>query len=140
MIRNEKQLKITHKKIRDLQDAIKQLKTGHSNQKDLRLKMQIDALNSDLKALQKETREYERLRSGKVTQFAAHSLEELPILLIKARIARSMTQEDLAIRLGLSEQQIQRYEQNNYAKASLSRIEEIAAALRIKIQEKAILV
>ena len=53
----------------------------------------------------------------------------LPEMLIKARIARGMTQRDLAARIGLKEQQIQRYEATDYASASLSRIMDVVAGL-----------
>ena len=46
-----------------------------------------------------------------------------------------MSQEDLAQRLGLKEQQIQRYEATDYAAASLARVSEIAKALGIQIKE-----
>ncbi len=47
-----------------------------------------------------------------------------------------MTQKDLALSLGMKEQQIQRYENNNYASVSFSKIEKIVEALGITIEEK----
>ena len=41
------------------------------------------------------------------------------------------SQKDLAQRLGLKEQQIQRYEATGYASASLARIQEIIEALGV---------
>jgi transcriptional regulator with XRE-family HTH domain len=49
--------------------------------------------------------------------------------LIRARISAGLSQRELAARLGLKEQQIQRYEATNYETASLRRVLEIAAAL-----------
>ena len=54
---------------------------------------------------------------------------ELPTVLIKARIAQGLSQKDLAERIGLKEQQIQRYEATDYASASLNRIKEVVSAL-----------
>ena len=45
-----------------------------------------------------------------------------------------MSQRDLAVRLGMKEQQIQRYEQERYASASLTRLSEIGSALDISFQ------
>jgi HTH-type transcriptional regulator/antitoxin HigA len=45
--------------------------------------------------------------------------------LIQARIARGLTQKELTQKMGLKEQQIQRYEASSYAKASLARINQI---------------
>ena len=56
--------------------------------------------------------------------------------MIQARIARGLTQKELAQKLGLKEQQIQRYEASSYAKASLARINQIIDVLDIKIGSK----
>jgi transcriptional regulator with XRE-family HTH domain len=42
-----------------------------------------------------------------------------------------MTKKELAAKIGVQEQQIQRYEKNRYASASLARLTEIARALEI---------
>jgi HTH-type transcriptional regulator / antitoxin HipB len=54
-------------------------------------------------------------------------LDELAIGLIKARISTGMTQKELAAKIGVQEQQIQRYKENQY----LARLTEIARALEI---------
>lgn len=61
--------------------------------------------------------------------------EALPQLLIKARIRKGLTPKDLAKALGLKEQQIRRYEADEYRGASVKRLREIAAALGIDIKE-----
>ncbi len=48
------------------------------------------------------------------------SLDALPKVLIQGRIAAGLTQEDLAARLGLKPQQIQRYEASDYHIASFA--------------------
>ena len=42
------------------------------------------------------------------------SFDELPQALVKARIALRLSQKDLADRLGMKEQRIQRYESTDY--------------------------
>lgn len=56
-------------------------------------------------------------------------------MLIKGRIAAGLTQRQLADRLGLKEQQMQRYEATDYASASLARVSEVIAALGIEVKE-----
>ncbi|MHB8320387.1 MAG: helix-turn-helix domain-containing protein [Acidimicrobiales bacterium] len=53
----------------------------------------------------------------------------MPRLLVRARIRAGLSQRLLAERLGLKEQQIQRYESSDYASASLSRLRQVAAAV-----------
>ena len=67
----------------------------------------------------------------------ARSLRELPIVLIEGRIAAGLTQRELAERLGLPEQQIQRYEATLYGGVSLERLQEVADVLGIEIEEHA---
>ncbi len=139
MIKNERQLKITKKKLREFESVLSDLNKDYRSSRDLKLKMQIDALKSDTSILKSEVKEFDNLKSGAIKIITAKSFHELPEVIIKARIARSMTQKDLALSLGMKEQQIQRYENNNFASVSFSKMEKIVAALGITIEEKAFL-
>jgi ribosome-binding protein aMBF1 (putative translation factor) len=77
------------------------------------------------------------LRSGKRRVITLHSIEELPKTLIQARIAAGLSQEELAAKLGLKAQQVQRYEANDYQSASLERINKIVRVLGIKLRHRA---
>lgn len=57
------------------------------------------------------------------------------MMIIHARIARGLSQRELANLVGLKEQQIQRYESEKYSSASLNRLREIAKALNLSITE-----
>ena len=57
----------------------------------------------------------------------------------RMRTERGLTQKELATRLGLKEQQIQRYEATRYAGVSLERVQAVAEALGVKIHERVIL-
>ena len=65
-------------------------------------------------------------------------VNELATVLIKARVAQGLSQRDLAERLGLKEQQIQRYEATDYASASLARIKEVVSALGAETDKPAL--
>lgn len=140
MITNERQYKITKAALDKLRAAIK----GFGLQKATTLigdktlaKAQLDALESESEVLSDQLREYEILKSGAVEDFRTESLQELPSILVKARIAKGMSQRQLAERLGLKEQQIQRYEAERYATASLRRVNEIADALGLRVAKHA---
>lgn len=90
-------------------------------------KAQEDALNSQLADLEGEMKEYETLKAGGFDLDSLKVLVDIPRLLIKARIAKGLSQRELAERLGVKEQQIQKYEATDYASASLRRIREVAA-------------
>jgi transcriptional regulator with XRE-family HTH domain len=103
------------------------------------LKAQRDALMSQFADLKIELDEYEELRSGKHAIIEVNSLAELPRSLVKARISSGINQRELADRLGLKEQQIQRYEASDYAGASLARLLEVARVLGLNFHKSVFL-
>jgi DNA-binding Xre family transcriptional regulator len=96
----------------------------------------IESLESELAILREQLDHYEALKAGKVRQRKVNSLRELPVLLIEGRIAAGLTQRQLADRLGLPEQQIQRYESTLYSGVGLDRLQEVADALGLEIEER----
>ncbi len=81
--------------------------------------------------LETELAEYDALHDA--TLIEATGIEQLPTALIRARIASGLSQRELAERVGLKEQAIQRYETTDYAGASFARLVAIAEALGLTI-------
>jgi DNA-binding XRE family transcriptional regulator len=94
-----------------------------------------DAIAGQIETFRHEIDHYERLRDGHITSREITSLHELPIALIEARIAARLTQRQLAERIGVAEQQIQRWEANDYSGVGLDRLQSIADALGVQIHE-----
>jgi ribosome-binding protein aMBF1 (putative translation factor) len=94
-----------------------------------------DALASEAEELARQIRRYEDLRDGRVSGTELESLRDLPVGLIEARIVAGLTQKALAERLGLPEQQIQRWESTLYSGVGVERLQEIADALGVHIHE-----
>ena len=139
MIKNERQYRTTKVQAEKIRKALALAvkREPPSQVHPLLRKAQQDALRSQLGDLKAELREYETLRSGDRKALARTSLDELPRTLIQARIAAGLSQKDLADRLRLKEQQIQRYEATNYASASLTRVQQVARALGLRFQADA---
>ncbi len=137
MIKNEREWRITKTQASKFEHALSQLATPEAvaGLHPLIQKAQRDALQSQLDELQEQISDYESLRSGKQAVISLDSLEELPRALIRARIAAGLTQRELAERMGLKEQQIQRYEATEYASADLARVNEVARALGLRVRE-----
>ena len=155
MIKNERQYKITRAQAARLKKSLDSAvnRTGEDDEEPLGLsvsgvvreataqyggvhpliaKAQEEALNSQLSDLEGELIEYEALKAGGFDMDALKSVGEIPKMLIRARIAKGLSQKELAQRLGLKEQQIQRYEATEYASASLTRIREVAAVYGVE--------
>ena len=91
------------------------------------LQSQIDELRGDLEA-------FDRLKAGQVHAAELSSLNDLATLFIQARIAQGLTQKQLAERLNVKEQQVQKDEANLYETASLSRLKRLAEVLGVEFE------
>jgi HTH-type transcriptional regulator/antitoxin HipB len=91
----------------------------------------VDRLLDDVNA---EIAEYEALRAGTVDTVAVAGLGDLPATLVKPRIAAGLTQRELAERLGVAEQAVQRDEAGGYARATLDRLQRVAEALGLELE------
>lgn len=133
MIKNERQYKITRAKADELRVAISGLEHAplpDGLSPEMR-KLQAEALRGTLADLEGELAEYDALHNA--TLIEATGIGEFPTALIRARIARGLTQRELAERVGLAEQAIQRYEAGGYTGASFARLVEIAEALEVTV-------
>ena len=142
MITNERQYRITQYKARQFAEAIKEWDQNAKVRLDvhpLLLKAEREGMISQLADMYEELTNYEQLRESDVSVISVSTLDELALGLIKARIAGHLSQRGLAERLGLKEQQIQRYESERYASASYSRLCEVAHALGIRIENEILL-
>lgn len=142
MIKNERQYRITRAQADRFEEALAEFGQDRgegSGGHPLLRRAQAEAMQSQLDDLHSELAEYEELRSGKRRKLELDSLDGFARALVQARIAAGLTQKQLAERLGLKEQQIQRYEATDYASASLSRLKEVVAALGIEVREQVLL-
>lgn len=137
MITNERQYRITNAEVKRFEEAITaRTATGPSPDVHPRIhQAQLDAMASEIDELRAQLERYDDLRSGRVAQRTLNSMRELPIALIEARIAARLTQRELAGRLSVPEQQVQRWEANNYAGVAIERLQEIADALQLQVLE-----
>lgn len=137
MIANERQYRISLAALRRFEEGLAALeRSGPSPDVHPRIhQAMIEATESERDELRAQLDRYDDLRSGRVAQRILNSLRELPIALIEARIAARLTQRELAERLGVAEQQVQRWEANEYAGVGLDRLQAIADALGVQVLE-----
>lgn len=133
MIKNERQYKITRAKADEVRvelAAVECVAAPEGVSSEMRA-LQVEALRGTLGDLEAELAEYDALHDA--TLIEATGIGEFPTALIRARIARGLTQRELAERVGLAEQAIQRYEAGDYAGVSFARLVEIADALGVTV-------
>ena len=135
MITNERQYQISKAKVAKFRAAID---APDSNTRMLHARARKalrEAAQSQLDDLLAEVADYEQLRDGQLTAISAESIADLAPALIKARIMRNWTQKELAERLAVAEQQVQRYEATQYKGVSVERLQAVADALKLRVRE-----
>lgn len=136
MIANERQYRIARAELERFEAALARVDTVYADRPPRLRRAMREQLASQTEELREQLDEYDALRAGRVTVLDLTSLSELPDALIKARIARRWTQRALGERVGVAEQQIQKYEATHYAEASFARIQSIAETLGIEVSER----
>ncbi|GEM_PF-518897 len=137
MIKNSRQLTTAKKQVASFAESIASLKSKLNNAsgiEQVRLSMALDAAQSMQESIAAEIAEYENLTKGNLGVISIRGLHDLPRALIKARIAHGWTQKELAAKLGVKPQQVQRWEHEEYERTGFDRLEQVAEALGISRQ------
>jgi HTH-type transcriptional regulator/antitoxin HigA len=131
MILNQRQYNVTKAQIKRLQKTL-DLSKGKKGEMDERIySAMIAGIKSQINELKGQLKEYEKIQKAKALYY---SLENLPNVLIQARVARGWTQKKLAEKLNVDPQQIQRYEKTGYSSVSLERAIEIFQVMGIDLK------
>jgi Zn-dependent peptidase ImmA (M78 family)/transcriptional regulator with XRE-family HTH domain len=133
MITNERQYRITKAQLDRFAELAEDLRASTPDPSDFKRSLELRAADAQAKELQAQIAEYEGLREGSIPVGRLRSLDELPDVLTRARIASGLTQKALGERLGIQEQQIQRYEANGWSGVGFSRLVEVANVLGIDV-------
>ena len=122
MIKSEQQKNRTLKMLNEYNEKLKTLDG-----------VQKDSLLSLIGSLEQELKEYKELKQGKYFLPQNISFVELLECIPKVRISKGLSQQDLANLLGMSKQQINRYEEHNYQNVSITVVNEIFEALNLSL-------
>ena len=133
MIRNEKEYQEAVERLRAEKDRLDQQhkvlkEEGLDNSQ---IKNLMDPMTSFHLQLKEEVESYERLKRGEFAELK--NLRGLGHLLVSIRIARGISQRDLAKRLDVHESQVSRDERNEYHGISIDRASKILEALGVRL-------
>lgn len=133
MIRNEHEYRISRAFRQRLLET-RASQAAHPRADPAQREWLVGGVDQALADVNTEIAEYEALRAGVVGEIAVAGLGDLPAALVKARIAAGLTQRQLAERLGVAEQAVQRDEAGGYARATLDRLQRVAEALGVELE------
>lgn len=98
------------------------------------IKRALDPMRSFHEQLKEEVQSYERLKRGEFDEVL--NLRGLGQLLVSLRVARGLTQRQLAERLGVHETQVSRDERNEYHGITLERAARVLDALEVEVHSR----
>ena len=134
MIRNEAEYK---EAVQRIADEAARIKAERAKLQDLDLskeeiKRALDPVRSFHEQLKEEVAGYERLMRGEFDEL--RNFEGVGRLLVAARIAKSVSQRELAERLGVHESQVSRDGRNEYHGVTVDRANRILESLGVELR------
>ena len=133
MIRNEHEYTDAVRRLGEQEERLKQqaaeLKQTMLSKDEI--KRVLDPVRSFHEQIREEVASYERLKRGEFEEL--QNLSGVGQLLIALRIAKGLTQRELAERLDVSETQVSRDERNEYHGVTVDRANRILEALGVEV-------
>ena len=112
MIQNKRQHNVTKKQIETLSQALETAIQEQANMDPRLHEAMVAGIRSQIDDLGQEVREFEELQGASLLHIK--SSEDIARVLIQGRVARGLTQNELAQKLNLKPQQVQKYEATQY--------------------------
>jgi predicted XRE-type DNA-binding protein len=133
MIKNDKQYKITKKRLKELNDKLEPYHKKTLQPKD---ELIVNSLTRQKNQFKVEIKKYENLKNKSLSIFKLRNLDMLPHVLIEYKISKGFSQKEFAKVLGIKEQQLQRYESDDFRSVSFSKLLNFIELAGITIQVK----
>ena len=133
MIKNEKQYKITRNKLAGIQEEIVRIKSGNDEGLPAKEKLILVSLEMMKSQMESELAEYDFLKKKRVDHLKARRISDLPSVIIEYKIHSGMTQKEFSKKIGMKEQQLQRYEAEDFRSISFKNLLKILQAIGLEI-------
>jgi len=129
MIKSAAQRERTAAKIEGFREALAKVEQEASGKRAAAVRGSYAGM---IRQLEDELREYDRLKSGALVLPRVERLDQIAPFIARVRIARGVSQTELARRLGVSKQVISRYEESEYQTVAIARLQEILDAIGVR--------
>ena len=129
MIKSEAQRERTMIQIAGFRQALAKVAQDKPGKRSAAIRASYEGM---IRQLEDELLEYDRLKSGALALPQMERLDRIAPFISRIRIAKGVSQTELARRLGVSKQVISRYEESDYQTVAIARLQEILDAIGIK--------
>ena len=135
MIKNEKQYSISKKLLNEINENIADLQKD-TTQHPLKIKLLLASALNMQKEIEQDLLLYETLKKDKNKVLKERLFSDLPSLLTEYKIKSGLTQKEFAAQLGIKEQQLQRYEADNFRSVTFKNLLRFLDAVGLEITIK----
>ena len=129
MIKSDAQRERTAAQIEGFKQALAKVAGEKPGKRSAAIRQSYEGM---IRQLEDDLHEYDQLRTGELALPNVERLDQIAPFVAKMRIAKGVSQTELARRLGVSKQVISRYEESDYQTVAIARLQEILDAIGIK--------
>lgn len=134
MIKNDRQYEYTKKKLHEFEAELKTIHKKYSSNKN-KAGLLSQGYVEHIVQLKAEIAEYENMKKSPLPKVLhVHNALEISRMLVRLRIARRITQAQLATRIGCKQADISRLEREDYQGYTISQLLKIVKNLNAKIE------
>lgn len=134
MIKNKRQLKYTQKRLNELEKNLVEIHKKYAPDKR-KAELLSQGYKEHVAQLKAEIAEFERMEKKPLPKMLwIHDLSEVSHQLVRLRIARKLTQAQLAARIGCKQADISRLECEDYSGHTLGQLKKIVTSLNAELE------
>ncbi len=133
MIKNKRQYEYSKRKLHELEEDLKAIRKKYYIDKN-KVVLLSQGYIEHIVQFKDEIKEYEDMIKAPFPEvLPIHNLNEINRSIVRLRIARKITQEELAQRVGCKQSDISRLERDDYRGHTIAQLDKIIAGLGAKI-------
>ena len=134
MIKNDRQYEYAKNKLHEFERGLKAIRKKHYSDKN-KVGLLSQGYVEHIAQLKAEIEEYEKMKKSSLPKvLRARNPVEISRQLVRLRLARGLTQAELAARIGCKQADISRMEREEYRGYTISQLEKIAESLDAEIE------
>lgn len=134
MIKNDRQYEYAKNKLHEFERGLKAIRKKHYSDKN-KVGLLSQGYVEHIAQLKAEIKEYEKMKKSSLPKvLRACNPVEISHQLVRLRLARGLTQAELAARVGCKQADISRMEREEYRGYTISQLEKIAESLDAEIE------
>ena len=133
-LKNDRQCEYTKKKLHEFEQDLKRVKKKYAEDRD-KLILFSHGYVEHVTQLKHQITEYEKMKRAPLPKsLRARDAQEISHQLVRLRIARGLTQAQLAVRTGCKQADISRLEQDDYQGYTVNLLRKIATTLNADME------